>query len=180
MMNRRAKYFDSGGREIAEHDALDSSGVLRSGFSLRVPTMLRDAALSGTRQVVGNNRITDGTDNPLGLHRPGFRIPVVNDRRAVRDAYQSYETSLVNAYRVSDGEAQCPDCDGGGEDDDGDTCATCHGRGSVSASERSTGDGFGSGNEGHRSEDSRSVTRDQAYRDYDQALSSAWQNGRTG
>jgi DNA polymerase IV len=134
------------------------------------------AAVS-TRQVVGNNRITDGTDNPLGLHRPGFRIPVVNDRRAVRDAYAKYETGLVNAYRVSDGEAQCPDCDGSGEDDDGETCATCHGRGTVSASERSS---FGSGNEGHRSEDSRSVTRDQAYRDYDQALSSAWQNGRTG
>ena len=45
--------------------------------------------------------------------------------------------------------------------------------------ERSTGKGFGSSNEGHRSEDNRSVTRDQAYRDYDQALSSAWQNGRT-
>jgi RecJ-like exonuclease len=96
----------------------------------------------------------------------------------VRDAYAKYETSLVNAYRVGDGEAQCPDCDGDGEDDHGETCATCHGRGTVSARERSTGEGFG--NEGHRSEDSRSVTRDQAYRDYDQALSSAWQNGRKG
>jgi hypothetical protein len=174
MMKQRARYFDSGGREINEHEALDSSGVLRSGFSLRVPTMMRDAALSGTR-----NRITDGrSEDPMALHRPGFRIPVVNDRRAVRDAYAKYETSLVNAYRIGDGEAQCPDCDGSGEDDDGEICATCHGRGTVSARERSTGEGFG--NEGHRSEDSRSVTRDQAYKDYDLALSSAWQNGRTG
>jgi hypothetical protein len=121
----KARYFDAGGREINERDAVDCNGVLRSGFSLRVPTMMRDAALSGTRQVVGNNRITDGTDNPLGLHKPGFRIPVVNDRRAVRDAYAKYETSLVNAYRVNDGETQCPDCDGEGKDDDGDVCETC-------------------------------------------------------
>ena len=175
---RKARYFDSGGREIAEHDALDSSEVLRSGFSLRVPTMLRDAALSGTRQA--NNRITDGTDNSLGLHKPGFRVPVVNDRRAVRDAYAKYETGLVNAFRVGDGEKQCPDCDGDGKDDDGETCATCHGWRTESARERSTGKGFGSGNEGYRSEDNRSVTRDQAYKDYDLALSSAWKNGRTG
>jgi hypothetical protein len=171
-MNRRAKYFDSRGRETPEHDALDR-GILRNGFTLRVSTMMRDAALPGTRQ---DNRITDGrTTDPMALHRPGFRIPVVNDRRAVRDAYAKYETALVNAYRIGDGKT-CPDCGGDGED--GEICATCHGRGTVSARERSTGKGFG--NEGHRSEDSRSVTRDQAYKDYDLALSSAWQKGRTG
>jgi hypothetical protein len=169
----KTRYFDSSGSEIDAAHALDCHGALRNGCSMRVPTTMRDAA----RQALP--RITDGrTDDPMALHRPGFRIPVVNDRRAVRDAYAKYETGLVNAYRVSDGEAQCPDCDGSGEDDDGETCATCHGRGTVSARERSTGEGFG--NEGHRSEDSRSVTRDQAYKDYDLALSSAWKNGRTG
>jgi hypothetical protein len=168
----RSRYFDSSGNEIDAALALDGHGALRNGCSMRVPTTMRDAA----RQALP--LITDGrSDDPMALHRPGFRVPVVNDRRKVVDAYAKYETGLVNAYRVSDGEAQCPDCDGDGEDNDGETCATCHGRGAVSARERSS---FGSGNEGHRSEDSRSVTRDQAYKDYDQALSSAWQNGRTG
>jgi hypothetical protein len=156
----------------------DERGILRDGGRARVSMTMMDS-LSALQRSVANNRITDGrSDDPMALHRPGFRIPVVNDRREVVDAYQHYETSLVNAYRVSDGEAQCPDCDGSGEDDDGEICATCHGRGTMSARERSTGEGFG--NEGHRSEDSRSVTRDQAYKDYDLALSSAWKNGRTG
>jgi hypothetical protein len=166
----KARYFDSGGREITEHDALDSNGVLRSGFSLRVPTMMRDSV---------RPLITDGrTDDPMALHRPGFRIPVINDRRAVRDAYARYEADLIRAHRLVD-KRTCLDCDNG-VDDDGNQCETCNGSGTVSASERGTGEGFGSGNEGYRSEDSRSVTREQAYRDYDQALSSAWQNGRTG
>jgi hypothetical protein len=174
--HQMTKYFDSGGSEIDAARALDHNGALRNGFSMRIPTTLRDSAAKPL--------ITDGrTNDPTALHRPGFRIPVVNDRRKVVDAYAKYETGLVtayrvNAYRVGDEEAQCPDCDGSGEDEDGDTCETCNGSGTVSASERSTGKGFG--NEGHRSEDSRSVTRDQAYKDYDQALSSAWKNGRTG
>jgi hypothetical protein len=155
-------------------DAFDKNGVLKDGKSLRVPLTMRDSAARG------NNRITDGrTDDPTALNRPGFRVPVVNDRRSVNGAYAKYETGLVNAYRVGDGKT-CPDCGGDGEDDDGKPCAKCHGRGAVSASERGTGKVLGSGNEGHRSEDSRSVTRDQAYRDYDLALSSAWKNGRTG
>ena len=167
------KYFDSGGREIEADAAYDRHGTLRNGCTVRVPSTLRDSQQA-------KPQITDGrTDDPMALHRPGFRVPVVNDRRAVRDAYAKYETRLVNAYRVGDGKT-CPDCGGYGEDDDGEPCATCHGRGTVSASERGTGKGFGNGNEGQRSDGSRSVTRDQAYRDYDQALSSAWQNGRTG
>jgi hypothetical protein len=165
----KTRYFDSSGSEITERHALDRHGILKDGCTMRVSMQMRDAA----------TKITDGrSDDPMALHRPGFPIPVVNDRRKVVDAYAKYETSLVNAYRVSDGEAQCPDCDGSGEDDHGETCATCHGRGAVSASELGTGKGFG--NEGHRSEDSQSVTRDQAYRDYDLALSSAWKNGSTG
>jgi hypothetical protein len=171
-----ARYYQDG-LEIDAARALDDRGILRSGCTMRIPMTMRDAAPSGTTA----NRITDGhSTEPFALSRPGYRIPIVHDRRATRDAYAKYQTGLVNAYRLHDGETQCPDCDGDGEDDDGETCATCHGRGAVSARERSTGEGFGSGNDGHRSEDSRSVTRDQAYRDYDQALSSAWQNGRTG
>lgn len=45
-------------------------------------------------------QFTDGrTTDPTALNRPGFRVPVVNDRRAVNDAYTAYETSLTNAYR---------------------------------------------------------------------------------
>src|SRR3984957_11618573 len=120
------KYFDSSGNEIDATLPLDGHGALKNGCSMRAPKTMRAAAAKPL--------ITDGSDNPLGLHRPGFRVPVVNDRRKVVDAYAKYETSLVNAYRVGDGEAQCPDCDGSGADEDGDTCATCHGRGTVSAS----------------------------------------------
>ena len=158
-------------------DEFDENNILRDGKSVRVSMQARDAAMSRHR-----GRVTDGRSNdPMSLHRPGFRVPVVNDRRAVRDAYSQYETGLVNAYRVGDG-TQCPTCFGSGKIN-GEDCDDCDSSG-VMPERKSTskggGKGFGGGNEGHRSEDSRSVTRDQAYRDYDQALSSAWQNGRTG
>jgi hypothetical protein len=91
-------------------------------------------------------QFTDGrTTDPTALNRPGFRVPVVNDRRAVHDAYARYQTGLVNAYRVGDGEMQCPECFGSGEDEDGD-CDACNGTGIMAASKG--GKGFGSSNEG--------------------------------
>jgi hypothetical protein len=44
-------------------------------------------------------QFTDGrTTDPTALNRPGYRIPIVQDRRAVHDAYEAYETDLTNAY----------------------------------------------------------------------------------
>jgi hypothetical protein len=62
---------------------------------------MRDAALSD--HVPRRARVTDGTDNPLGLHRPGFRIKVGDNRQAVKDALAEYEAELTSLWR--DGES---------------------------------------------------------------------------
>jgi hypothetical protein len=53
--------------------------------------------------------ITDGTDDPLALHRPGWRIPtggserdvLVRDsqRKLIEDAHAEYLERLTNAYK---------------------------------------------------------------------------------
>lgn len=191
MTKRRARYFDSGGREISEHDALDGN-VLRSGISLRVPMWMADAARrqpgdacvteygheGRLRQNSGQLtcvQITDGRSNdPMALHRPGFRIPTVNDRRAVHDAYTKADKQAGNRWKCQDNETLCSDCDGEGYDEDGNECKTCHGEGVVKDKS-----GFGSTNEGGYkggSSDGRTVDRDQAYRDYDADLANAWRD----
>jgi hypothetical protein len=103
----KAKYFDHHGLEIDEHRAIDCQGVLRDGFSMRIRMQVRDSANSlGTEPLITNGRSLD----PLGLHRPGFRVPVVNDRRAVRNAYQHYETELCNRWRAGNEEAERFEC----------------------------------------------------------------------
>ena len=209
---KKTKYFDKRGSEITADAALDRHGALRNGFSMRVPTTMRDAdhgaGSHGPRgEVEGdicmtNDRregrlnadlvcmplksrdakllITDGrTTDPLALQRPGFRIPVVNDRRAVRDAYAAYETSLVNRYRVGDG-VQCAECFGSGEDEDGEDCDACNGSGVMP----DRGKGFGSSNEGgydtpDPASDSRTLDQhrqvmDRLYAERDAELQNAW------
>ena len=46
------------------------------------------------------------------LHRPGFRVPVTQDRQQGRDAYAAYETGLVNRYKVGDGDGNAATCYG--------------------------------------------------------------------
>ena len=65
----------------------------------------------GTEPLITNGRSVD----PLALHRPGFRVPVVNDRRAVRDAYQHYETELCNRWRAGNEEAEHFECQASAE-----------------------------------------------------------------
>jgi hypothetical protein len=170
-MKSKAKFFDRSGTEVSADDALERNGTfLRSGFSVRIPMRFHDAASSGegspcTRDswpgvlrrgadgelfcdigcTVDGLQITDGrTDDKMSLHRPGFCVPIVHDRRAVHDAYQRYETGLVNAYRVNDGEVQCPDCDGSGRDENSAACETCGGDGTVPADyKRAAGAIFG-------------------------------------
>jgi hypothetical protein len=164
--------------------------ILKDGERLRVSMTMRDSLSPLQRSVADstNNRITDGrTTDPLALHRPGFRVPIVNDRKAVRDAYQHYETSLVNRYRVGDG-VQCPTCFGSGEDEDGGDCDACEGSGVMPDQDSRTGKGgkgFGSTNEGgydkpDPASDSRTVMdqhrqrMNQLYADHDNELANAW------
>jgi hypothetical protein len=83
--------------------------VLKDKGRLRVSLTMRDSLSPLQRSVAGdtardNNHITDGrSDNPTALNRPGFRVPVVNDRRAVHDAYATYDSELCSRYRCNDG-----------------------------------------------------------------------------
>jgi hypothetical protein len=177
-------------RTIHNDDDFDERGILKDGRSVRVSLTMRDSAMS--RQA---NRITDGrTSDPLALHRPGFRVPVVNDRRATRDAYQQYETGLANRYKVGDGEVQCPHCFGSGEIN-GEDCDDCDGTGLMaepdagSTSRGSGGSSYGSGNgfgssdpdpaSDHRTVDARlrRAAVDQAYQSYDADLAQAYRRG---
>jgi hypothetical protein len=167
-------------RQHRYDDAFDEDGILKDGRTVRVSMRMRDQmrARDADKSQDAKPAFTDGhnlVDPAAGL-RPGYRMPVVQGRSHVHDAYAKADCRARNQYKVRDGATQCPDCDGEGYID-GAECETCYGSGVVSDAKAKT---FCSGNEGRRNEDSRSVTRDQAYRDYDQALSSAWQNGRTG
>jgi hypothetical protein len=82
-------------------DAYDENNVLRDGGRVRVSMLARDAAMSKHKPL-----ITDGTNNRFGLHKPGWRIPTVQDRRAVvRDAYETYETELCSRWQT-DGDVE--------------------------------------------------------------------------
>jgi hypothetical protein len=105
----KPKYYRDG-IEIDAARALDRNGVLRDGFTMRVPLTMRDSLSPLQRSVADstardNNRITDGrSDDPTALNRPGFRIRTNDIRQKVMDAYQDYEDALVNAYRCDDEE----------------------------------------------------------------------------
>jgi hypothetical protein len=96
-MNSRSKYFDSRGSEISADDAFDRNGALRDGFAIRVPLMLRDSMRSRDAKL----QFSDGSgiiDPAAGL-RPGFRVKVGDNRRAVNDALAEYEAELTNRWR---------------------------------------------------------------------------------
>jgi hypothetical protein len=100
-MLHKQRYFDRNGREVAEHEAM-RAGVLRDGFSLRIPTTLRDSRFADARQLWDSGRlvVTDLDSTAGSGNRPGFRVldcPV--NRQAVHDAYVAYVNDLENAWR---------------------------------------------------------------------------------
>jgi hypothetical protein len=99
-MKSRAKYFDKYGTEISADDAFDRHGALRNGFAMRVPITMRDSM----RGRDAKPQFSDGSSivDPASGLKTGWRMPVVQDRRAVHDAYARYQTELINAYRVGD------------------------------------------------------------------------------
>jgi hypothetical protein len=86
---------------MTQHDDDDAfeNGVLRDRALYRVPMHMRD----------GQSMITDGTDDPLGLHRPGWRIATGGDERGARlrdsqsklieEAHAEYLDRLTNAWK---------------------------------------------------------------------------------
>jgi hypothetical protein len=105
-MSRR-NAFDDNFETVTGRDGKPSR-VLKDKGRFRVSLTMRDSLSSLQRSVPDdtarhNNRITDGrSDDPTALNRPGFRISMVNDRRAVHDAYASYDAELCSRYRCND------------------------------------------------------------------------------
>ena len=86
-----------------QYDDVDEAfenGVLRDGARHRVPMQMRDSIAP---------MITDGTNDPLGLHRPGWRIPsggsesdvLLRDsqRKLIEQAHAEYLDHLANAWK---------------------------------------------------------------------------------
>jgi hypothetical protein len=83
------------GRDVDEAEALDENGVLLDGFSMLLPTTLRDALTP--------LRVTAANGGTAGLHRPGYRIADANDDARLR-AYDEYRRDIENAWRGSGAE----------------------------------------------------------------------------
>ncbi len=102
-------YLRRDGSHCTEEEALDAEGLLRDGFGVRLPLMLRD----GVRRVRNDTYdaaladsllVTDGFGGAAGLHRPGPRLPVmdadmIRRRRVVEDAYREAERADAEAWR---------------------------------------------------------------------------------
>ena len=82
-----------------DDDAFEN-GVLRDRARYRVPMHMRDGQPS---------MISDGTGDPLGLHRPGWRIATGGDdrdarlrdsqRKLIEEAHAEYLDRLTNAWK---------------------------------------------------------------------------------
>ncbi len=83
-----------------DDDEIFENGVLRDRARFRVPLHMRDSQAP---------MITDGTDDPYGLHRPGWRIPSGgserdtrlrdSELRAIEEARAEYQDRLTNAWK---------------------------------------------------------------------------------
>jgi hypothetical protein len=79
------------------NDAFDEHGMLRDGRSLRVSMQMRDSL---QRRTPTGSRVTDGSDNPSALNKPGYRV--IGDtaaRDAKAAALRDYESDLTTAWR---------------------------------------------------------------------------------
>ncbi len=114
-------------------------------------------------------QFTDGSNivDPAAGLKPGWRMPVVQDRRAVRDAYQQYENALCNRYKCGDVETLCPQCAGEGYIGD-KVCDRCGGEGVVDEDDfedkREGKSLFGSSNGTGRGDDHRTLDQQNAWR----------------
>jgi hypothetical protein len=125
-------------------DQIDDPNILKDGEVLRVPMTMMDAAAAPPRRSRTNpTQVTDGTGDPLGSYRPGFRIADGGNeatqmmREANRDwrdaAYDTYDRELRDAWRDPDrtgvgsremiGQEEGDLCTVRGLDDEGDAGA---------------------------------------------------------
>jgi hypothetical protein len=83
-----------------DDDEIFENGVLRDRARYRVLLHMRDSQAP---------MITDGTGDPFGLHRPGWRIAAGggerdarlsdSERKAIDDGHNEYLDQLTNAWK---------------------------------------------------------------------------------
>jgi hypothetical protein len=75
-MTRHLEYRDSDGNAVSADEALDDYGVLRSGFSLRVPVFLMDSTNSTALQrAIARHSHGRSAQNVTGLGGPAALRP---------------------------------------------------------------------------------------------------------
>jgi hypothetical protein len=152
----------------------DDDKILKDGARLRVSMTMRDSLSPLQRSVAASTQdakpqFTDGhsiVDPAAGL-KPGWRMPTVQDRTQVHDAYAKADRQMRNRYKCGDGEQLCDGCGGDGVDQDGNACDACHGKGVTS--DKLLPDPASD----HRPLDHQ-ANMDQLYREHDAQLSNAW------
>lgn len=103
MTKSKSRYRDARGVEVDEDEAVDR-GVLRDGFSLVTSLAMADSLTPLQRSVAGHGmRVTDGSGDPSGMHRPGPRyVADAAMRNAKEAAYAEYLHDATNAWRGGD------------------------------------------------------------------------------
>jgi hypothetical protein len=96
-----------------EEEEEQDDGIVADGERVHVPMWAMDAVQRDVAQHAGKPLVTDGTDNPLALHRPGFRLTANLAERtaadaALTEAYQEVAVRDANAWRTADEDGTHP------------------------------------------------------------------------
>jgi hypothetical protein len=112
---RKVVQRDPFGRLESTYEEEESNDILRDGETLRVPLYLKDGSpnleLTPLQRLVATSQnkllVSDGTDDPLALNRPGFRYSTDAAQRAdaasrLAEAYEAKELADAEAWRSHD------------------------------------------------------------------------------
>jgi hypothetical protein len=88
-----------------DYEIINGRKILKDGRTYRARMTMMDSAMPHRPSFA---RVTDGTGDPMGLHRPGWRVPAQDARPlvghvvtdAVANARRQYVTDLENAWRT--------------------------------------------------------------------------------
>ena len=158
------------GREISADQAL-RNGMIRDGVSVKV--MVRDHKPPSWADA----KFDDGGD-PTSGNRPGWRIPLHDDKRraVVADAYATYEAQLRNRWKCGDKQNVCQDCSGSGIGNDGGACDSCGGEGVIDDDYVDTMPTPHTPRVTDAAQHREVMSK--LYQDYDRSLGQAWRQGK--